>query len=430
MSKTWIVAKSEFKRRVTSKWFIILTLVAPVFLIAIMVIPSVLTVFAAQGTSQTIAVVDETERLGDRFREASTQNVSFVVADLPADSLSSAVLADEYDGYIVVPASVMEGEGEVTFYSGIEGGLASSGRISNAVQNVIREQRLTDAAVQEEVLALMRDETPVRRLKLTAEGAQADATPALSIIGLMVGMLIYMAMLIYGNLVMLSVIEEKSSRVVEVIVSAVRPFQLLMGKVLGIGAVGLVQMVVWGMLFMGISAFAGQILGLFIDPTDFNLPAEASQEAMLEAADIALPTIPFDLIVWFVLFFLGGYLLYSSLMAAVGSAVEQQQDAQTMQLPVMIPIIASILCLFYVLEQPETTTSLVLSMIPLFSPVLMVVRVAISDVPFWEVALSFLLLIGGFVSAVWMSSRIYRVGILMYGKKPSFGELIRWFRLS
>jgi ABC-2 type transport system permease protein len=225
---------------------------------------------------------------------------------------------------------------------------------------------------------------------------------------------------------MQGVIEEKSNRVVEIIVSSVRPFELLMGKVLGIGAMGLTQMMVWAALVMGGLAGAAPILALFLDPASLGVSADASSQAMAEAAGLSIPTIPFDLIIWFILFFLGGFLLYASLFAAVGSAVEQQQDAQNLLLPVMTPLILPILFLTFILESPDATISVVLSLIPFFSPILMMLRAAITTVPAWEMAAAFGLLVVTFLGMIWLAGRIYRVGILSYGKTPSLREIAQW----
>ncbi|MEX0746930.1 MAG: ABC transporter permease, partial [Rhodothermales bacterium] len=216
--------------------------------------------------------------------------------------------------------------------------------------------------------------------------------------------------------------------VLQVVVSTERPIELHKGKLQRIGAMGLVQMAAWAVLLIGLSMSAGGIVSIFLDPADFNLPAGAGQEELLAAADFAVPQISASLFVWFLLFFLGGYLLYSSIFAAVGAAVEQQQDAQGLMLPVSLLIVIPILFISVLIESPNSNLSIALSLIPFFSPILMVVRVAVTSVPFWQVALSFLLLCLSFVGSVWVSGRIYRVGILMYGKKPTLRDLARWFR--
>jgi ABC-2 type transport system permease protein len=167
-------------------------------------------------------------------------------------------------------------------------------------------------------------------------------------------------------------------------------------------------------------------MALLFSPSDLGVAPDASQQALLEAAGVSVPTIPVDLVVWFILFFLGGFLLYAALFAAVGSAVEQQQDAQNLLLPVISPLILPILFLIFIIESPNATVSVVMSMIPLFSPILMVLRAAITSVPVWEIATAFLLLVGSFVGVIWAAGRIYRVGILSYGKTPSLRELATW----
>jgi ABC-2 type transport system permease protein len=290
----------------------------------------------------------------------------------------------------------------------------------------VQEERLARANTPPEVMSIIESSVSFTSRTLTEEGATSDSSFAYIAVGWIMSFLIYFAVLFYGQYVMQGVIEEKSSRVVEIVVSSVRPFELLMGKVLGIGAMGMTQFIVWGVLVMGgLSAF-GSVAALLLSPEDFDLPSGASQEQMLEAANMSLPELPVDLFVWFVLFFIGGYLLYASLFAAAGSAVEQQQDAQSLVFPITLPLIIPIIFLYFLIESPNALLSVIMSMIPFFSPVLMIARAAITDVPFWQISLSFLLLMGSFIGAIWVSGRIYRVGILMYGKKASLRELARW----
>jgi len=431
MSKIWIVLKNEFLRRVRSKWFILTTLLGPIALIAFFVIIGVVAVSAMEGGERTIAVVDETGVLLPDLEASSDERYRFVAPGIPTDSVRSAVMAGRYDGYLVLPAGLLDGEGEAVYYSP-EGGGASvfQGEIAGRVRSAVEKQRLLRRNVPLEVIDILKQRVPIRMVKLTEAGETAGDTGAYIVVGFIMGFLIYLAMLIYGSVVMQGVIEEKLSRVVEIIVSSVRPFQLLMGKVLGIGAMGLVQMVVWAALIMAGTLFSGTILSLFLDPAKLNLPVDASQEELLAAANFTPPHLSPDVFVWFVLFFLVGYLLYASLFAAIGSAVEQQQDAQSLLLPVMMPIIISIIFIQPVIEAPNSTLAVLLSMIPFFSPIPMVVRVAVTDVPFWQVSLSFLLLVGAFIGAIWVSARVYRVGILMYGKKPRLKDLLRWIRYA
>jgi ABC-2 type transport system permease protein len=250
---------------------------------------------------------------------------------------------------------------------------------------------------------------------------------ASSLAGYLMGFIIYMSVFIYGAMVMHGVMEEKTSRVVEIMASSVRPFDLLMGKVLGIGAMGLFQMILWGILLIAGAFVIGGVAGIFIDPA--TLTADVPGAEVPDIPGLGTFSIPWTIVFWFFLFFLGGYLLYASLFASVGAAVEQSQDAQSLMFPVTIPIIIPILFISYVIEEPNAPLSVGLSLVPFFSPILMMVRLGAANVPLYEVIASFVLLIAGFLVAIWMSARIYRIGILMYGKKASFRDLARWVRM-
>lgn len=427
LQKIWLILRSEFWRRVRSKAFLLATILVPIGAVIVFAAPAVFGYLAEQTDERTVAVVDETGQLADSLVAASGDRITFRRSEASADSVRTAVRNGEYDGYLELPASLLDGQGEVVYYSMEGGGLTLRTQLSNRLNRLVRRNRLRAAGASSAVLDIVESEVNLNTRKLSEEeGTTADSSIAYTFIGWIMAFIIYMAVFIYGQFVMQGVIEEKSNRVVEVVVSSVRPFELLMGKVLGIGAMGLAQMVIWATLATGGLAVAGPVLALFMDPGDLGVEAGASPDTMMEAAGISIPTIPIDLVLWFILFFLGGFLLYSALFAAVGSTVEQQQDAQNLLLPVMTPLILPIFFLFFILESPDATVSVVLSMIPFFSPILMVLRAAITTVPFWEIALSFALLIGTFVVLIWIASRIYRVGILSYGKTPSFSEIMRW----
>jgi ABC-2 type transport system permease protein len=418
MRRTWVVAKNEFLKRVVSRWFVFTTLLGPIALIAIFAVIGVMTAQSMESGTKTIAVLDGTGQLGAALTAESDDQSVFIPVTVPEDSARQAVLDGRYTGYLVIPDSALFGRGETSYYS-MEGGLGS-----------MLNRRLEQAQVSPEVLEILNSGLGFRAVKLTAEGEDAGAAEMYAAVGFIMGFLIYMAMLIYGSVVMQGVIEEKMSRVVEVIVSSVRPFELLLGKVLGIGAMGLVQMIVWAGLMMGVSLGSGFLISLFVSPTDLGLAASATDQEVLAAMDFTVPTIGAEVFVWFVLFFLVGYLLYASLFSAIGSAVEQQQDAQGLMLPIMLPIILSIMFMQGVVENPSSTLAVVLSFIPFTSPISMVVRVAVSEVPLWEVLLSFALLVGTFLGSIWISARIYRIGILMYGKKANLKDLARWIRYA
>lgn len=418
-------------RRVISKWFLIITLLAPVLLVSILFVPGLVTVLASKSSIPEIAIVDETGVLLPRLASEAEGRFEIVAPGTSPAAVRDSVVAGNYDGYLLLPSSLLRGEGTATYYSAEGGGVSLASRLNRLVNRAVEQQRLAEQSVSAEVLSILDSDVDVTMVKLSETGVEeADATLAYTIVGYIMGFFIYVSVFVYGAIVMNGVIEEKTSRVVEVMVSSVKPFQLLMGKVLGIGAMGLVQLATWAILIVLGMTFAGSALALFLDPTELGLTPDASQEAMLEAADITIPSIAPSLFIWFVLFFLGGYLLFSSLYAAIGSAVEQQQDAQSLLAPITMLVIVPMLFLGVIVESPNTTLSVVLSLVPFFSPILMIVRMAVTDVPFWQVALSYVLLIAGFIGAIWISSRIYRIGILMYGKKASLKDLLKWFRYA
>jgi ABC-2 type transport system permease protein len=428
MHPIWIILKSEFWRRVRSKAFVLATLLAPVGIVALFALPGLLTFFAADsGDEPPVAVVDATEQLLPHLQEQSS-SFTFVQSNTNQDALADSVRAEVYSGYLVLPETLLQGEGTASFYRSSGGGLGTQNRIQNVVERAVRDVRLANEDVPDAVESILAAAPSLEMRRITEQGDQADATLIYSAIGYMLAFVIYFAVFIYGQYVMQGVIAEKSSRVVEIVVSSVRPFELLMGKVLGIGAMGLVQMVTWGALVSGALAAAGPIFLLFMDPSAYDIAPDASQEAALEAAGITIPSLPLSLLVWTLLFFVAGYLLYASLFAAVGSAVERVQDAQSLMYPVFIPLLIPLLVIGVVIEAPNGTLSTVLSFIPFFAPILMVLRSALTDVASWQLALSWLLVMATFVGTIWMASRIYRVGIFMYGKPPSLRELLRWAR--
>jgi len=425
--KIWLILRSEFWRRVRSTAFLLATLLVPVGVVILAAAPAVFGYLAEQTDERTVALVDQTGRLADSLVATGGDRLNFRPTDAPVDSVRGAVRNGRYSGYLLLPASLLEGEGRGTYYSMEGGGLSLRAELSSYVNRVVRRQRLEAAGASGRVLQIMESDVDLSTRKLSEdEGTTSGSSLALTFVGYAMALAIYFAVFIYGNYVMQGVIEEKSNRVVEVVVSSVRPFELLMGKVLGIGAMGLSQMLLWGVLVMGGLAATGPVVALFFNPADLGVAPDASGQAMAEAIGLSVPTIPVGLIVWFILFFLGGFLLYAALFAAVGSAVEQQQDAQSLLLPVMSPLILPILFLVFIIESPNATLSVVTSMIPLFSPILMVLRAAITNVPLWEIATAFVLLVGSFVGTIWLAGRIYRVGILSYGKTPGFREIAKW----
>jgi len=430
MNKTFIVAKNEFMKRVKTRWFVFTTLLGPIVLVGFFTVIGFATTSAIEGGESTIVVLDQTERIAGSLSDPEG-DLTFTISDADEETLRQQVLDGEYSGYLVLPAGLVDGEGSARYYSTEGGGVSSFNfDLRNIIRNTVRTLRLEDQKVSNEVFEIINAGVPLDTIKLSDEGEEQGSSAAYAIVGGIMGFLIYITMLIYGSVVMQGVIQEKTNRVVEVIVSSVRPFELLMGKVLGIGAMGLVQMTFWAGLIAAGTMGSGAIISLFVNTDNLNLPDTATQAEVLDAVGFQVPDLGPEVFVFFVIYFLLGYLLYATLFAGIGSSVEQQQDAQSLMLPVMMPIIISIVFLQAVIEAPNSGLSVALSLIPFTSPIPMVVRVAMIDVPLWQLAASLTLLIGTFVGAVWVSSRIYRIGILSYGKKPSLKEIIKWMRYA
>ena len=419
-SKVCVILSREYTVRVRSRGFILSTLLGPVGLILIIALPVLVTLWTRDTSQRRLAVRDETGRIGAGL-EARNPERYFVSTD-PEAQLRARLLDGQLDGYLLIPADVLQA-GRVQLYTRSGGGLALLEEVQRDVSELVRLERLREAGLDTALIARLQERVRLQTHRVTETGVERDRGAALAAVGYVLGFLIYMMMFIYGALVMRGVIEEKANRIIEVLASSARPFEIMMGKVLGIGLVGLTQILIWIVLGGGIVSGLAPLLLAF-------LPAESGQIAPAAAASTGweLPRIPGGLVLGFVGYFLSGYFLYATLFAAIGSAVDQESDAQQLQWPLTLPIILPMLLITNVMADPDGTLAVILSLVPFFAPILMVVRLAATSVPFWQVGLSALLILLTFLAGVWISARIYRIGILIYGKKPTFREILRWAR--
>ena len=429
-----VIFKSEFIRRFTSKSYILTTLLMPFGIAAFIALITFISLSAMSDGSSRLAIIDESGQLGASLEALGSDRVTPILIPTSPEAIAmtqDSVRAGVYAGVVVLPDSLIEGKGEALLYTieGTSGNSGVSGWIRTHVSDLVIRYRLSEINLGEEVLTIVENRVGVESFKLADVGVADDDSGYFVVLGFLMAFLIYMAILLYGSFVMQAVVEEKSTRIVEIIISSARPFDLLMGKVLGVGMTGLVQMGAWALMLSGIMIYGGTIAAMFIDPSALNLPETATSAEVMAAADIPIPQLDPMIFAAFVLFFLMGYLMYASLFAAVGSAVENVQDAQSLTIPLMLPIILAMAVLTPVIESPDSTLANVMSHFPLTSPIIMMVRISITDIPLWEVGLSLAILLGSFLGAIWFSGRIYRVGVLSYGKKPSLAELIRWARM-
>ncbi len=424
-NKIGLVLHREYMTRVRTKAFLISTLLAPIIMIALIGIPVLLS-FLDTDKARVIGVDDRTGTVFARLLEQDSTRYR-QLDPAPADSFRAMVLDGRLNGYLTITDAHLADSAAVEFLSDGTGGLSLFSDVRADVRAALRDERLRRADVSEQVKAILAQRTEMVSRKVTLEGEEEQDTLGLFAVGYIMTFIIYGAMFGYGAIIMRGVIEEKSNRIVEVITSSVRPFELLMGKVLGVGAVGLTQFTLWAVSSALIMAVAGMVMGGAATPD-----AAQSAEAVQAAADsgFSMPTIGIGLWVAFVLFFLGGYLIYSALFAAVGSAVDNETETQQLMLPITLPIIIPLLLIGPIASDPNSNLAVVASMIPFFAPMLMPLRLAMTDVPIWQVATVAVLIIGTFAGLIWTAARIYRVGILMYGKKAGFREMARWIRYS
>ncbi|MNS42668.1 ABC-2 family transporter protein [compost metagenome] len=434
MNKILLIISREYMTRVRKKSFIILTILVPL-LIMLMYAGIIALVWKGDELSgpRTVVVVDESGVFKGKLKDEKT--IKFSYLDIPLEEAKKIVKSGENSYLLYIPKFEGYQPTNIQLISQKQAGLSFSSDVEKHLENVLRDKKLIEAGIDQKVLDNLKTNVSVSTKKLTEKGEEAGSSGAAFGVGMVSSILIYMFIFIYGVQVMRGVIEEKTNRIVEVIISSVRPFQLMMGKIIGIALVGLTQFLLWIVLTTTISSVAMKVLvpdsaQAKIEQMQKN-PAAANATAQNNnpAADFfdAMGTISIPLVIGcFIFYFLGGYLLYSAIFAAIGSAVDNETETQQFMMPVTLPLVfAFIFSINFVVNNPDSPISFWMSMIPFFSPVVMMVRIPYG-VAGWELALSMFLLILGFLGTVWLAAKIYRTGILMYGKKVSWKELGKW----
>ncbi len=439
MNKISVIISHEYRTRVRSKWFIISTLLGPLGLAVLLAVPILVTMLAGDGAEGKTAIVDRTSSIGAAVVMSDTS--SYVDAsDRSEEDLAADVRDEKLQAYVIVPSDILDG-GEMIMYSRGGSGLGFEKGVERDFRPAVVKARLQRVGTDTSVIELVERGVAFSSLKITKEGdIEKDSSKASAVIGYVAGFAIYILIFLYGTMVMRGVIEEKTNRIVEIIASSAKPFEIMMGKIVGIGLVGLTQMVAWLVLGIGVIFILGTVLSGTVDPQSVTMHSEQMTEAMQGMGgaapmtttnpldDLCIPDINIGSIVLFIFYFLAGYFIYATMFAAVGSAVDQESDAQQLTIPITIPIIVTIMFIGNIVAAPNSPLAVSLSLFPLFTPILMTVRVAATDVPWWQVGLSVVLTTGTFFGAVWAAARIYRIGILSYGKKPTIKDLIKWIR--
>lgn len=432
MNKILLIIQREFLSRVKKKSFLIATLLVPILLPTMI---GGMFYFAIQQEKnveqRTIHILDESAL----FEFETNSRYNFIAVAGPIDK--SKEVFDESDDFalIHIPEIDINNPENISFYTKSSPGVSLVREFENKMESQIRDIKLTNSGLSEEALAKLKTNISIQAYNL-ADGEEKKSDSILIFgVAYAVGFMIYFFLFIYGTQVMNGVIEEKSSKIVEVIVSTVKPFHLMMGKVVGVASVGLVQFLIWMVLMGALSSIAVGYFGLdmpqqqVMEQVVQNEPALETATAnpkMLEIYDNIkeIPVLKISLL--FIFYFIGGYFLYGALFAAVGSAVDTPADAQQFMLPITLPIIIGLMgMIIFVSEDPNSSISFWLSIIPFTSPIVMMGRVAFG-VPTWEIVLSMVLLIVGFMFTIWLAGRIYRIGILMHGSKVNYKVLAKW----
>jgi ABC-2 type transport system permease protein len=424
--KIWLVFKREYLTRVRTKAFIISTLAVPLFMVLFLGVPVMLATRQTRHAMK-IVILDEAGGMaplvaGSLDRKLPSGKPAYQIVQT-LENLSSKkesearaqlwaeVNQDKLDGFLIIPKGVLDGAG-AAFHTRNPGNVDLSEALRQALDDAVIARRLKERGIQVgDVQALVRA-VPLTLVKVTKEGEVEEKGQTFAVAIVMM-FLLYMTILIYGVQTMQSVQEEKSTRVVEILVSSIRPFHLLTGKLTGVGGVSLTQILIWATLGSLVGAYGASVVAT-LDPT----------------SSIPHIQIPWAVLAYFVIYYLLGYFLYASLYAAVGAMVSSNEEAQHLATPINLLLAFTPIMLVFIIQRPNSTASILLSLVPFFAPVLMVLRIGLQTPPFWQIALSLLLMILTTAGLTYLSAKIYRVGILMYGKRPSGAELRRWLRYT
>ncbi|MCC7318315.1 MAG: ABC transporter permease [Bacteroidales bacterium] len=436
MNNVWLILQREYLTRVKKTSFIVMTFLGPILMAALMIVPILLATMEDVGTKK-IAILDETGWFAGKFE--SDENNQYSLVDGELESEKKNVLSGTYDALIYIPSPTFNVPANVELFSAKRTSMSLKAHVRNTIKAEIENRKLLSAGIDPNLIKEARTDVNVLTIRLSEDGTEANSYTEVQVgLGIFSSILIYFFIFLFGSQVMRGVIEEKTNRIVEVIISSVKPFHLMMGKITGIALVGLTQFLLWvvltGGIFLVFTAFFGSeatmtnampAAGMMNQNMDMG--GVASQQAMAQIFDV-IHSINFGVIIFsFVFYFLGGYLLYAALFAAIGAAVDNEADTQQFMLPVSLPLIGGIVVSNFVVNNPDGPIAFWLSMFPLTSPVLMMVRIPFG-VPYYELAASMLLLVAGFIFTTWIAAKIYRTGILMYGKKVNYKELWKWLR--
>ncbi|MEO9803374.1 MAG: ABC transporter permease [Reichenbachiella sp.] len=433
MNKIGLIIAREYVARVKKKSFIIMTILGPILFAGMMAL--VFWSATREGDQKLIQVIDESGLFENKIENTETITYQFILADVE-QTKQDLIESDAIFGLLHIPKINLDNPEGIKFYSLQSPGIAIEGGIEKRIRGIIEDEKLVNSGLDQTLIDNLRAHVDIQTINLSDSGDESESNSGVAFgVGYVSSFLLYMFIFIYGMQIMRGVTQEKTSRIIEVMIASVRPFQLMMGKIIGIAAVGLTQFVLWAVMTTALTSVTSSLI-LDQPSTTEQLAMQAGGE--LDAEQIEEQNKAFDLMSItdkidiptilgsFLIYFLGGYLLYGALLAAIGSAVDSEADSQQFMLPITLPLIFSMMMISIVIQEPHGSMAFWLSIIPFTSPVIMMMRLPF-DVPAWELALSIALLVAGFCGTTWMAGRIYRIGIFMHGTKVNYKTLAKWF---
>ncbi|WP_348715544.1 ABC transporter permease [uncultured Alistipes sp.] len=435
MSNVLIIIQREFNERVRKKSFILTTVLVPLLLVAMMAVPTLLMLYTSSDTKE-IAVIDESGLIMPALQ--SNEEIVYLPT---GETLDEARANTDRFGVLWIGEDILRNSNNVKLYTNSSSSMILEESIENQMSKAIEREKLKSYNIENlpEIMEAVKTSVTLQNFRNDKEEGTSMSAGASFAIGYVLAFVLYMFLIIYGQMVMQAVIEEKNSRVLDVLVTSVKPFQLMVGKILGVASVAVVQVAIWGVLLFGLGAVGSSVL----------MPKLLSGEEMVQLSELQAGTLdvstidPDDLdgmqlfatftdfgylamiFAYLLLFLVGGYLLYSALFAAVGASVDNVMDAGQLTTPIILPIILALMIMFVVMKDPNSSLAFWCSIIPFTSPIVMMARIP-AGIPAWEPILSLVVLYATIVAIIWIASRIYRVGILMHGKKPTLKELCKW----
>lgn len=411
-----IIVSREYCERVKRKSFIISTILTPLLMLAMMLVPSLMAIL--QGPEEKkVAVIDETGIIAPMLQNMG--GVTFTTTNKPLDDLK---VDETYDAILTIGPNAIADQAEgINFYTRSASSLQTESFIVDQIENSVRNIRIKAQNIEnlDEILRQIEPDVELATFRIDQGEDQSTSSLLSYMLGMFTMLILYMFILLYGNMVMTSIIEEKSNRVLELVVSSVKPAQLMAGKIIGVGLVALTQVLIWTVLVLACSAF--------VMPTMIGMASSADPSMAVALGQLADVGFMARLMLFMTVFLVGGYLFYASIFAAIGSAVDNIQDASQLQSVATVPIILAIVIAMTVINDPNSSFAVWTSIIPFTSPMVMMARMPFG-IPVWQEIVSAVTLFLSFMLLVWVAAKIYRVGIFMYGKKPSLMELIRWAR--